>query len=93
MLVVPRRHVERLEALPAGEWTGLFALVRQTCRTVAAQLGVDGLTVGVNSGEAAGQTIAHAHVHIIPRRLGDVSDPRGGVRHVIPGKADFWSRR
>jgi diadenosine tetraphosphate (Ap4A) HIT family hydrolase len=59
---------------------------------VAAQPGVDGLNVGVNSGEVAGQTIAHAHVHVIPRRLGDVTDPRGGVRHVIPSKADYWHR-
>jgi diadenosine tetraphosphate (Ap4A) HIT family hydrolase len=92
MLVVPRRHVERLEALPGIEWTGLFALVHQTCRDVAARPGVDGLNIGVNSGVAAGQTIAHAHVHIIPRRLGDVTDPRGGVRHVIPRKADYWTR-
>jgi diadenosine tetraphosphate (Ap4A) HIT family hydrolase len=92
MLVVPRRHIERLETLPAVEWTGLFALVHQICQEVAAQPGVDGVNVGVNSGEAAGQTVAHAHVHVIPRRLGDVADPRGGVRHLIPGKAEYWSR-
>lgn len=92
MLVVPRRHIGRLEALPADEWTGLFALVHQICRETAERPGVDGLNVGVNSGEAAGQTIAHAHVHVIPRRLGDVVDPRGGVRRLIPGKAEYWSR-
>lgn len=66
MLVVARRHIERLETLPADEWAGLFALVHRICREVAAQPGVDGLNVGINSGEAAGQTIAHAHVHVIP---------------------------
>jgi diadenosine tetraphosphate (Ap4A) HIT family hydrolase len=91
-LVVPRRHIERLEALRADEWSGLFALVHEICRELAARPGVEGLNVGVNSGEAGGQTIAHAHVHVIPRRLGDVPDPRGGVRHVIPGKAEYWSR-
>lgn len=92
MLVVPRRHIERLETLTTEEWEDLFALVYRICQEVAARPGVDGLNVGVNSGEAAGQTIEHAHVHVIPRRQGDVPDPRGGVRHVIPDKADYWSR-
>lgn len=53
----------------------------------------DGYNIGINSGEAAGQTIFHLHVHVIPRRHGDVADPRGGVRHVIPAKADYWRDR
>jgi hypothetical protein len=55
--------------------------------------GVDGVNIGINSGRAAGQTVAHAHVHAIPRRDGDVPDPRGGVRYVIADKADYWSTR
>ena len=51
----------------------------------------DGFTIGVNDGEAAGQTVMHAHVHVIPRYRGDVSDPRGGIRWVIPEKAAYWS--
>jgi diadenosine tetraphosphate (Ap4A) HIT family hydrolase len=54
---------------------------------------VDGVNIGINSGRAAGQTVAHAHVHAIPRRDGDVPDPRGGVRYVIADKADYWSTR
>jgi diadenosine tetraphosphate (Ap4A) HIT family hydrolase len=50
---------------------------------------VTGFNIGMNSGDAAGQTIGHAHVHLIPRRQGDVQDPRGGVRGVIPGKAAY----
>ena len=50
---------------------------------------VSGFNIGMNSGDAAGQTIGHAHVHLIPRRQGDVQDPRGGVRGVIPGKAIY----
>lgn len=50
----------------------------------------DGFNLGVNVGEAAGQTVGHAHFHIIPRFRGDVSDPRGGIRHVIPSKACYW---
>jgi ATP adenylyltransferase len=50
---------------------------------------VSGFNIGVNSGESAGQTVGHAHLHLIPRRQGDVADPRGGVRGVIPGKAGY----
>ena len=50
----------------------------------------DGFNIGLNDGEAAGQTILHAHIHIIPRYSGDVADPRGGVRWIIPEKARYW---
>lgn len=93
VLVVPRRHIARIEDLEPEEWREVFALVRVMCVELSARDGVDGVNVGVNSGTAAGQTVDHAHVHIIPRRLGDVSDPRGGVRHVIPGRGDYWSAR
>ena len=50
----------------------------------------DGYNVGINVGEAAGQTVAHAHLHVIPRYQGDRDDPRGGVRWVIPERAAYW---
>ena len=50
---------------------------------------VTGFNIGLNSGESAGQTIFHCHWHLIPRRQGDVSNPRGGVRHIIPGKGCY----
>ena len=53
------------------------------------ELHPDGSNVGVNDGTAAGQTIMHFHVHLIPRFYGDTPNPRGGVRHVIPGKGDY----
>jgi diadenosine tetraphosphate (Ap4A) HIT family hydrolase len=53
----------------------------------------DGFNVGINDGAAAGQTIAHAHIHVIPRRKGDVPDPRGGVRWIIPEKAPYWDKK
>ena len=50
---------------------------------------MDNLNVGMNAGESAGQTIFHCHVHLIPRRTGDMEKPRGGVRHVIPEKGSY----
>lgn len=93
VLIVPRRHVARLEKLEAAEWLDLFALVHDVARELAMRPDVDGVNIGFNSGAAAGQTVEHGHVHAIPRRFGDVTDPRGGVRHVIPDRADYWSRR
>jgi ATP adenylyltransferase len=52
-------------------------------------LSVSGFNIGANSGESGGQTVGHAHLHLIPRREGDAEDPRGGVRGVIPGKAGY----
>jgi len=90
-LVVPKRHIARAEQLERAEWAGLFDLVREVTNELGALPGVEGVNVGINSGEAAGQTVSHAHVHVIPRRPGDVEDPRGGVRWVIPERADHWS--
>ena len=53
----------------------------------------DSYNIGVNDGPAAGQTVPHVHMHLIPRFKGDVQDPRGGVRWLIPDKADYWSNK
>lgn len=92
-LVVPRRHVERLEELDADDWAAVFRLVHSEMQDAAGRSGVDGVNVGVNSGRAAGQTVDHAHVHVIPRTAGDVEDARGGVRWVVAKNADYWSTR
>ena len=89
-LVVPKRHVASVFDLTGEEWADLWAMVRRVRGMVPELSGADALNVGVNDGPAAGQTVLHAHVHLIPRRMGDVPDPRGGVRWVLPQKAKYW---
>ena len=90
MLVVPKRHVASRFDLPDEEQSPLWRLVAQVRGKLMSELQADGFNVGVNDGPAAGQTVMHAHVHVIPRRTGDVADPRGGVRWVLPSKAKYW---
>jgi diadenosine tetraphosphate (Ap4A) HIT family hydrolase len=89
-LVVPARHVVSLFDLTAGELADVWRLVGEVRAELAASHDTDAFTIGVNDGEAAGQTVGHAHVHVIPRRRGDVPDPRGGVRWVVPERAAYW---
>ena len=79
--IVPRRHVVSLWDLTDAEVVDAYTLLR----LVAAGQDADGWTVGVNEGRAAGRTVDHLHIHLIPRRHGDVPDPRGGIRAVLPG--------
>ena len=89
-LVVPRRLIAGwFEATP-DERRAIFDLVDEVRKQLdAGTPQPDGYNIGVNVGEAAGQTVMHLHVHVIPRYRGDVADPRGGVRHVIPGKGNY----
>jgi diadenosine tetraphosphate (Ap4A) HIT family hydrolase len=91
MLVVPKQHVASLFDLPDAEQVAIWKLVALVRDKLASNLQPDGFNVGVNDGPAAGQTVLHAHVHVIPRRVGDVADPRGGVRWIIPDKAAYWA--
>jgi len=88
-LVLPLRHVAALWDLNAAEYDDCFRLVRAVQPILAARFSPDGFNVGANCGEAAGQSVWHAHIHVIPRYQGDTPDPRGGVRHVIPLKANY----
>lgn len=88
-LVVPRRHAATIWDLTDEEYAACFALVRQAKPILEARHHPDAFTVGVNCGEAAGQSVWHAHIHVIPRYRGDVPDPRGGVRNVVPHKAHY----
>jgi len=89
-LVVPLRHVASVFDLPAAEQAALWALVGRVRTALQERFQPAGFNIGLNDGPAAGQTIGHAHIHVIPRRAGDVADPRGGIRWVIPGKAKYW---
>jgi len=89
-LVVPLRHVASLYELNESEQAALWWLVAKVRQQLADRYRPDGFNVGVNDGQAAGQTIGHAHIHVIPRRNGDVPDPRGGVRWVVPDRAAYW---
>jgi diadenosine tetraphosphate (Ap4A) HIT family hydrolase len=89
-LVVPRQHVASIYELPADVQAGLWSLVAEARSRLNDDLAPDGFNIGLNDGLAAGQTILHAHIHIIPRHGGDVADPRGGVRWIIPEKARYW---
>ena len=89
-LVIPKRHVADIWDFTASETADCLELMRQQKDTIQTQdEAVQGFNVGINVGEAAGQTVFHAHIHLIPRRVGDVSDPRGGVRGVIPSKRTY----
>ena len=92
-LVVPRQHVASIFHLPGSDQAELWKLVAQVRATLADELSPNAFNIGINDGEAAGQTVPHAHIHIIPRFRGDVSDPRGGIRWIIPEKAVYWEHR
>jgi diadenosine tetraphosphate (Ap4A) HIT family hydrolase len=88
-LVVPKRHVATIFDMTDDEYAECFGLVRTLKDVLLVRFAPDGFNVGANCGEAGGQSVLHAHIHVIPRYKGDVADPRGGVRHVIPLKASY----
>ncbi|MEI2638752.1 MAG: DEAD/DEAH box helicase family protein [Microthrixaceae bacterium] len=88
-LVIPRRLIANWWEATTEEQRAIFELVDLLKRRIDVEFAPDGYNVGFNDGDAAGQTVFHLHIHVIPRYSGDVDDPRGGVRHVIPHKANY----
>jgi diadenosine tetraphosphate (Ap4A) HIT family hydrolase len=88
-LVIPKRWIVSFFDLSQTEWLDMVALLAQVRRDLQRDFKPDAFNIGINDGEAAGQSVAHAHIHIIPRYAGDHPNPRGGIRCVIPGKADY----
>lgn len=92
-LVIPRRHVSSFFDITADERASLLHLLDQAKVALDREFAPQGYNIGINDGATAGQTVPHLHVHLIPRYAGDREDPRGGVRWVLPEKADYWSVR
>ncbi len=88
-LVISRRHIADFFELSGPEVAAICELLFHMKRRIAAELRPSGFNVGVNVGEAGGQTVIHVHVHLIPRYVGDVAEPEGGVRNVIPGMGRY----
>ena len=91
-LVIPKRHVGSFFAITEEERAAMFALLDRAKAALDETDHPDGYNIGINDGPAAGQTVPHLHLHLIPRFAGDSADPRGGVRWIMPDKADYWSQ-
>ena len=89
MLFVTKRHADDFFDITENERVAIFNLVDDAKRLIDAEFKPDGYNLGCNIGEAAGQTVKHMHLHLIPRYNGDVEDPKGGVRAVIPDKKEY----
>ncbi|MBN8448804.1 MAG: HIT family protein [Candidatus Accumulibacter sp.] len=92
-LIIPRRHTGSFFDLSETERNSLLSLLEDAKRRLDKEFRPDGYNIGINDGSSAGQTVPHLHIHLIPRFHGDSADPRGGVRWIIPEKADYWSSR
>lgn len=89
-LIIPKRHAATFFETTTAERLAMFELMDGAKRDLDAELHPAAYDIGVNDGPAAGQTVPHLHVHLIPRYAGDDSDPRGGVRRIFPKKAKYW---
>lgn len=89
-LTLPRRHVASFFDTTGEERDELLDLLGRAKQQRASQFRPDGFNIGINDGPAAGQTVPHLHIHLIPRYVGDSADPRGGVRWVSPENARYW---
>ena len=87
-LLIPIIHTESLRNLTGNQWTSLSDALEMTM-IILTNEGMTDFNIGLNNGENAGQTINHVHFHFIPRVKGDVENPRGGIRGVIPSKKDY----
>jgi len=89
-LIVPKRHIAGIFEGEPDEVAALWDALQQARTRLLREFSPDGFNIGINDGLAAGQTILHLHIHIIPRYKGDMPDPRGGIRWIFPEKAVYW---
>ncbi|NJD37158.1 MAG: HIT family protein [Geobacter sp.] len=90
-LIIPKRHIASLFEATTEEQAALLNLLGLARQQLLNELVPDGFNIGINDGTAAGQTVMHLHIHLIPRYNGDQPDPRGGVRWIFPDKAAYWT--
>ncbi|MBE8190061.1 MAG: HIT family protein [Candidatus Thioglobus sp.] len=88
-LIVPKRHIATYFEVTTAEQNAIAKAIQKAKLLLDNEFSPDGYNIGVNNGEAAGQSVKHLHVHLIPRYLGDVKNPKGGVRWVIANKANY----
>ncbi len=89
-LIIPKKHVASWFDITTVERDSMMTLLDRAREKVISETSPDGFNIGINDGAAAGQTVPHLHMHLIPRYTHDQPDPRGGIRWVIPGKAKYW---
>ena len=93
-LFIPKRHVLDYFGLTQAEVNAINQLIHsQKAYLDGIDKTINGYNIGMNCGETAGQSVWHCHVHLIPRRKGDVESPKGGVRHVIPNKGHYEDKK
>jgi len=88
-LIISKRHIPDIFSMDEDEWEDLETALTRTRMFLDRQYRPDGYNIGVNCGEAAGQTIFHLHIHLITRHKGDVENPRGGIRNFMQGKNSY----
>ena len=89
-LILPKRHIASIFEAAKEEVAALWEALLQARIELLKEFSPDGFNIGINDGLAAGQTILHLHIHLIPRYKGDMQDPRGGIRWIFPEKAVYW---
>ena len=89
-LILPKRHISSFFEAQSDEVAALWDALQKARTQLLKEFSPDGFNIGINDGLAAGQTILHLHIHLIPRYKGDMPDPRGGIRWIFPDKAVYW---
>jgi len=92
-LIVPKRHFATFFEASEDELLAICKAIQNAKTILDEEFSPDGYNIGVNNGQAAGQSVMHMHVHLIPRYTGDVEDPKGGIRWVLKDKANYWSNK
>jgi diadenosine tetraphosphate (Ap4A) HIT family hydrolase len=92
-LIIPRRHVVSFFDATQAERLAIMDLLDAAKALLDQEHRPDGYNIGINDGAAAGQTVMHLHLHLIPRYAGDAADPRGGIRWIVPAQAEYWKKR